>query len=83
MRARVIKKEVQGDRTIVWVAKGSQDGVDTSWEGNLLVGDSDKNVANGACAIIRADKRVTVCALKLTVDQVSASSFVRLSATKR
>jgi hypothetical protein len=78
MRARVLRTDVQGDRTIVTVGRGSQDGVGKTWTANLVDG-NDKLIPNGTCVIIRIEKRTTVCALKVTPDQVDASPFVRLS----
>lgn len=76
--AQVYSTQVQGNSTIITISVGQDHKIDRSWTGQLLRGDSDQPVSNGAITIIRVEKQTTVGRVELPVDTVSANPRVKL-----
>jgi hypothetical protein len=77
---RVINSSIQGSEVIVTIAAGTNSGVQSNWNAQVMRGDSDQPLAGGTITVIRVDKAVTVGKAKLTADQLLANPRVRLSA---
>jgi hypothetical protein len=77
--ARIIGNNVQGSEVIITIAAGSNSGVGKGWGAAVLRGESDQPLAGGDVTVVRVDKGVTVGKVRLTTDQLSANSRVRLS----
>jgi hypothetical protein len=78
--ARIIGNNVQGSEVIITIGAGSNSGVQKNWGASVLRGESDQPLAGGDVTVIRVDKAVTVGKVRLTTDQLSANSRVRLAA---
>jgi hypothetical protein len=79
VKARVISAGVSGGDTLITVSAGSSKGVQKTWRGQVLRGDSDAALAGGEVTVIRVDKNVTVGKVKLTTDQINQNPYVKLS----
>jgi hypothetical protein len=77
---RIIAKTIQGSDMIITIGAGSNLGVQTTWTGTVLKGDSETPLQNGDIKIVRVDKAVTVGKVHLTPDQLLSNPRVRLSA---
>ena len=78
IKARVIKVDVTGDSVIITLSAGSDMGVDKSWTGQVLRGDTPNPLAGGKITIIRVDKQRTIAKVPLTTDIVTANPLVLL-----
>lgn len=79
VKGRVIQNSVQGGETIITISAGSDKGVAKGWRGQVLRGDTDTPMVGGDVIVIRVDKTRTTGKTKLTVDQISANPYVKLS----
>ena len=77
--ATVISNEVQGGDVIITVSMGSDSGVEKSWHGQVLRGNSDSPLDGGDVQIIRVDNKRTLGRVHLTVDVLSRNPKVKLS----
>jgi hypothetical protein len=77
MLARVIKVDERGDEIEIFIGAGTEQGVTKDWHGVVLVGDSDRALAD--LAIVRVDKRFTIARAKLTKSQIEANPRIRMS----
>ncbi|MBA3540776.1 MAG: hypothetical protein H0T79_14285 [Deltaproteobacteria bacterium] len=78
MLGRILKVEVLGDDTIISVGVGSNSGVTRGSQGVLLIGDTDRPLAD--VTIIRVERRVTFAKARLSLDVLRANSRVRFTA---
>lgn len=79
VKGRIIKPDVSGNQVIITINKGSEQGVQKGWKGQILRGDTESPLAGGEFIVQRADKNVCVGRITLTVDQITTNPFVRLS----
>lgn len=79
VKARVLKPEVAGNEVTITIATGSDAGVAKGWKGQVLRGDSESPLSGGDFVVFRVDKKVSVGKVRLTVDQINANPWVRLS----
>lgn len=80
VNARIIGNSVQSGEVIITIGAGTNSGVAKNWTATVMRGDTDSPLAGGDVQIIRVDKGVTVGKVKLTTDQISANSRVKLQA---
>jgi hypothetical protein len=78
IKARVIKVDVTGNNVIVTLSAGSVNGVDASWSGQVLRGDTLSPLVGGKLTIIRVDKQFTIAKVSLTTDIVTSNPIVLL-----
>jgi hypothetical protein len=79
VKGRILKPEVQGSEVIISIGKGENSGVAKGWRGEVLRGDSDSTLPGGEFTVIKVDKNISVGKVRLTIDQVTANPWVRLS----
>ena len=77
--ARAIDIKISGGDTIVTVAVGSDNGVDRSWKGVLLRGESSDPLVGGNVTVINVTKRRTVVKVHLPSDLVQQNPQIRLT----
>jgi hypothetical protein len=77
---RIIAKTIQGNDMIITIGAGTNQGVQPTWTGTVLKGDSETPLQGGDIKIVRVDKAVTVGRVHLTPDQLLSNPRVRLSA---
>jgi hypothetical protein len=78
IKARVIKVDVTGDNVIITLSAGSEMGVDKSWTGQVLRGDTPNPLVGGKITIIRVEKLRTIAKVPLTTDLVTSNPIVIL-----
>ncbi len=76
---RIIANEVQGGEMLITVAMGSEKNVAVGWSCVVLQGQSDTPLPGGDSKVIRADKKASLCKVRLNADQLGANSRVKLS----
>jgi hypothetical protein len=75
--ARVISVNVQGDNIIVTIPAGSEQGVDKTWTGQVMRGDTKQPLVGARVEIIRVDKQRTVArVVGVTVDIITSNPNV-------
>lgn len=81
MKAKVVKVQVASDGggVIVTINKGTKDGIDRGWQGNVLQGTTGTPLDGGDFKVIKVTARESVARIKLTIDQVRANSRVLLT----
>ena len=77
--ARVIAANVAGDSTIITLPYGSEQGVDKTWTGQVMRGDTKQPFPGGKVTIIRVDKNRTIAKVSLTTDLVTSNPIVILT----
>jgi hypothetical protein len=77
---RIIGNTVSGSDLIITIGVGTNKGVAADWRGTVLRGEGDQPLSSGEVTVIRVDKAITVGKVRLTTDQLSSNSRVRLSA---
>ncbi|HEX4453070.1 MAG TPA: hypothetical protein VH143_19495 [Kofleriaceae bacterium] len=77
--ATILNMEQQGTDVIVTISIGTSNNIDASWGVHVLIGNSDRPIANGTAKIIRVEKTRLVARVHLTLDQVSGNQRVVLS----
>jgi hypothetical protein len=77
---RIIAKTIIGNEVIITIGAGSAQGVQPTWTGTVLRGNSDQPLPGGVVEIVRIDLKQTTGKVKLTSDQLTANPRVRLSA---
>lgn len=77
---RIVGNSVSGSELIITIGQGQNAGVEKSWSAVVLRGDSEEPLRGGDVTIVRVDKTLTVGKVRLTTDQLSSNSRVRLSA---
>lgn len=80
VKARIIGNSVQNGEVIITIGAGTNSGVQKDWTAQVLRGDTDTPLAGGDITIVRVDKGVTVGRVRLTTDQISTNSHVKLKA---
>jgi hypothetical protein len=77
MPARIVAANVEADGLVVVFARGADQGITSDWRADIV---NDRGVAlpGGACVIIRVDKTSGRCRAKLTRDQLSGNTRMRL-----
>lgn len=78
IKARVVKVDVAGASTLVTIAAGSEQGVDKTWGGQVMRGDTAAAMPGGKLTIIRIDKQFTIAKVGLTTDIVTSNPYVIL-----
>lgn len=76
---RVIKADVQGDKTVVVLPYGSDAGVDKTWTGQIMRGSSNQPLVGGKVTIFRVDKQRSYATVDLTTDIVNANPVIVLT----
>jgi hypothetical protein len=79
---KVVSLAVNGGGVDVTVAVGADDGVAPSWTA-LMFGSGGKPILGGECAILRVNRRLTICRANVTPDQVRRVIGVRFTAPDR
>jgi len=77
---RIIGNSVSGSDLIITIGQGSNAGVTKSWSAVVLRGDTEEPLRGGDVQVVRVEKSLTVGKVRLTTDQLSTNSRVRLSA---
>jgi hypothetical protein len=77
---RIISNSVSGSNLIITIGVGKKNRVGPDWRGTVLRGDSDTPLPGGEIQIVKVDNNVTIGTVRLTTDQLSSNSRVRLSA---
>ena len=77
--ARVIAANVSGNDTIITIPYGSEQGVDKTWTGQVMRGDTKQPFPGGKVTIIRVDKTRTIAKVSLTTDLVNQNPVVILT----
>jgi hypothetical protein len=75
---RAINVQVSGSDTIVTIDVGSDNGVERSWKGQVLRGESTEPLIGGQVTITNVSKRKTVAKVHLTVDVVQQNPQIKL-----
>lgn len=81
--SRVLKIETTTDGALLVIGVGSNQGVDKSWSGTLLVGDTDTLLAGGQVDLIRIDKGACVGKVHLPADRLASNNHVLLVRNQR
>lgn len=76
---RVIKADVQSGKTVVVLPYGSEAGVDKTWSGQVMRGDSNQPFPGGKLTIFRVDKTRSFATVNLTTDIVNANPVIVLT----
>ncbi len=78
--ARIIGNKVSGSEVVITIGAGTNSGVQDKWRAIVLRGDSDQPLTGGEVTGLHVDKNVSSGKVRLSTDQLSANSRVRLSA---
>jgi hypothetical protein len=76
--SRAIKVDIVNDAVFVTIGAGSESGIEKSWSGTLLRGDTKNPLTGGKIQIIRVDKTRTIAKVTVTTDIVSANPVILL-----
>jgi|MudIll2142460700_1097286.scaffolds.fasta_scaffold02629_2 hypothetical protein len=76
--SRVIKADVSGDQVILTISAGSDLGVEKTWSGQVMRGDTKTPFPGGRIIIIRVDKQRTIAKVPLTTDIINANPIILL-----
>lgn len=79
IKARVIKVESLGSDRIVTISRGSDDGVAKDWTA-CFVDANDQCRPQGELVLIRVAKHTSLARAKVSVQQITALPYVKLSA---
>ena len=79
--ARIVNVQAaSGGSVIITLNKGKENGVERGWAGNILRGGRDgESLEGGDFKVIKVTSRESVGKVKLSVDQVKANKYARLS----
>jgi hypothetical protein len=77
---RITKNTVSGADLIITIGQGTDGGVQKDWTATVLKGATDEPLRGGDVTVVRVEKTFTVGRVRLTPDQLSTNSRVRLSA---
>jgi hypothetical protein len=75
---RMVNIAVIGGEIEITIPVGAKQGVNASWRGRVLTGQTAAPLANGAIRITRVDVDKTIARVKLTVDQATQNPYVEL-----
>lgn len=76
--ARILGVEASSGGIVIGIGIGRKQGIDESFHGGVLEGDSDTLLAHGELAIVRIDPRITIAKVALTKAELGTNTRVKL-----
>ena len=78
-----MKTEVRDGGVVLTIGVGSDHGLTQDMRIDVVRDATDTPLVGGSCAIIRIDKRTTLCRVKLTLDQLPGAISHRAESVSR